>query len=211
MILALLTLDSPKHVKAFDAFLDLIHKRYASFLSQPLEPVGNHTRFSAVKPYHSEAFPFLALDMLVHFRNQPCQLFFGHDMLTLNGSESVRVLPGGALSESVASVLKDSPKGQPCLRFQGFGPRIDLALNALATLYVDLLSSLTKVEAEVIEQLRTLQYEKYNCPISVKTFGLQKQVAAKLGKSPVAIHKSLRSAKFDLVSDTASAMKQIMG
>ena len=38
----------------------------------------------------------------------------------------------------------------------------------------------------------------------------EERVAELLGKSPVAVHKSLRSAKYHLISDTAAAMKDMV-
>ena len=107
--------------------------------------------------------------------------------------------------------LSDSlPTTQARMTFKGFGNRIDIGLNALGLLYMEILTSLTKVEANVLTLLRELQYEKYQDPLEVRTFGLQKRVAAKLGKSPVAVHKSLRSAKYPLLAETAVSMKNMM-
>jgi len=210
MILTLITLDSPKHVSSFDEFLGLTEQRYSSYLSQPLTPFKSGTWYTAVKPYHSGIFPFLAFDMMVMFRALPCQFFFGHDLLTFGSAEAGEIQVDDGLLAQFEEVLRQHPSGSSHMHFQGFGSRIDIGLNALSRLYVDNLTSLTRVESEVLTHLRTLQFDKYGDPMNLRTFGLQKQVAERLDKSPVAIHKSLRSAKFALLAETATAMKEMM-
>jgi len=210
MILTILTIESPKHAKRFAEFQHLAHERYATYLAQEFHPYNATSWYTAVKPYHSGIFPFLALDALVFFRGSPCHFFFGHDLLPFGTMTREELELDPAVKDEVDKIINRDPSPKSLIEFHGFGTRIDIGLNALGVLYLDILDSLTKVEAEVLSHLRTLQYDKYKDPMNVKTFGLQKQVAKKLEKSPVAVHKSLRSAKYPLLAETATAMKAMM-
>lgn len=210
MILTLIKLDSTKHLKSFDVFAKLAAERYSEYLSTDLVPYDNRSWYTAVKPYHAGIFPFFSLDMLIQCRGLPCKFFFGHDLLTFGNSVGAVLNIDAPLRAEIDRILKDFPMGGATMRFRGFGNRIDIGLNALSNHYCDILGTLTKVESEVLGRLRALQFQKHGTPMNVRTFGLQKKVAGELGKSPVAIHKSLRSAKYGLVADTARAMKGMM-
>lgn len=210
MILSILTFQSEQPSAHFQPFAELCAERYGDFLSQPFQPFGSESRYSAVKPYHSGIFPFLAMDLMIMNRGVNCQLFFGHDLLPYSAEDQQRVYIDEQVQEKIKLIIATFPKDRAAMRFQGYGNRIDIGLNALSTLYMDLLSSLTQVECGVLKLIRQLQFERFGDPAETKTFGLQKLVAQRLGKSPVAIHKSLRSAKFTLLAETATAMKEMM-
>jgi hypothetical protein len=210
MILTLLTIESPKQAKRFSEFQAQVHERYGTYLAQEFFPYNENSWYTAVKPYHSGIFPYLTLDALVFFRGSPCHFFFGHDLLPFGTMTREELELDPAVKSEMDNILRREPSPKSLIEFHGFGTRIDIGLNALGVLYLDILDSLTKVEAEVLTHIRTLQYEKYQDPMNGKTFGLQKQVAARLEKSPVAIHKSLRSSKYPLLADTAKAMKDMM-
>ncbi len=209
MILALFRLDSPRQVKRMQPFIDLLQDRYGEVLLHPLNQLDPLTWHTALKPFHSGYFPFIALDMMIELRGLPAQMIFAHDLLKFGRPGEVLELDAPTLEE-VQRLLGTLPAESAQLEFKGFGPRIDIALNIISTLYIDILGHLTKVEAEVLQHLRSLQYEKFEDPSNVRTFGLQKRVAALLDKSPVAVHKSLRSAKYELLADTATAMKNLI-
>jgi hypothetical protein len=210
MILTLITIESPKKAKHFSKFENLAQSRYATYLSQEFASYDSTSWYTAVKPYHSGLFPFLVLDALIHFRGTPCHFFFGHDLLPFGSMTREELELDETVKHELESIVNRAPSPKSLMEFHGFGTRIDIGLNALGVLYMDILDSLTKVEADVLSTLRTLQFEKYADPMNVKTFGLQKRVAEMLGKSPVAVHKSLRSAKYPLLADTATAMKEMM-
>lgn len=209
MIFVLFTLDQGKNKKALDRFQSVSAQRYADRLSQPFERLDERRIFTSIKPFHAGILPYLLLDFSVQARAVACQTIFANDVLdfslpqqqTLSAEDALRLLAD----------LEVTPNGLLTSSFRGFGPRIDLALNTIARLYLECLFTLTRVEAEVIETLRTLQYERYQDPIQARSFGLQKVAAERLGKSPVAIHKSLKSSRFELISDTAKAMQSIIG
>ncbi len=210
MILCLLSVECPRHHKHFEEFAGVTRERYTHYLAHRIDSLRGGVWFCAIKPYHTEAFPFLVLDLLIHLRGLPCKVFFGQDLLPYGDTPSLKEHLGGPLAGPVAKALETQPTGVAALRFQGFGPRIDLALNALGALYCELLASLTRVEADVLAKLREFQHLKYQTPTDARSFGLQKQVALALGKSPVAVHKSLRTAKYDLITRTAHAIRDIL-
>lgn len=195
---------------SFNAFEKLCAERYAAYIGQEFNVFSPGSWYTAVKPYHSGIFPFMAMDLMIKYEGHPCQLFFGHDLLPYTANENHPVYLDEVLQTQIQQTLKSGSKSQSSLQFKGFGNRIDIGLNALATLYMELLSSLTTVECRVLHEIRLLQFQRAQDPSETGTFGLQKQVAEKLNKSPVAIHKSLRSSKYMLLADTANAMKQMM-
>lgn len=210
MILILFTVNSPKQAKLFPAFKKIAKERYSGYLAQEFAPYNKFSWFTAVKPYDSGVFPFLALDAMIHFRGGSCRFFFGHDLLPFGTMTREEMELDETVQREVDSILSRESGHQSRMEFHGFGTRIDVGLNALGVLFMDMLDSLTKVETHVLSELRTLQFEKYGDPTMVKTFGLQKRVAERLDKSPVAVHKSLRSSKFPLLADTALAIKGMM-
>jgi hypothetical protein len=209
MILALLKLDTPAPPPEVKRFQDLLNSRYGSTIDTPLTPFENRNLYLAVKPYHAGIFPFIAMDLMSIARGLHCHWLFAHDVLpySTTGGE---LMVDEVVSQQLHELSDSLPTTQARMTFKGFGNRIDIGLNALGLLYMEILTSLTKVEANVLTLLRELQYEKYQDPLEVRTFGLQKRVAAKLGKSPVAVHKSLRSAKYPLLAETAVSMKNMM-
>ena len=210
MILSIISLHPSKNAPSFNSFERLCAERYASYLGQEFNTFSPGTWYTAVKPYHSGIFPFMAMDLMIHYKCYPCQLFFGHDLLPYTANDNHQVYLDDLLQNQVQQTLKGNSTSQSSLHFKGFGNRIDIGLNALATLYMEILSSLTKVECQVLFEIRHLQFQRAQDPCESGTFGLQKQVAEKLGKSPVSIHKSLRSSKYMLLAETANAMKQMM-
>jgi hypothetical protein len=210
MILAFLKLDSATPPAGFKGFQTLLTERYASYVHQPLTPFENRHWYLAIKPYHAGIFPFLALDLMSQVRKLPCHLHFAHDVLPYSSTSTGENYLDDTVTQQLHDLADSLQLAEPRMTFKGFGNRIDIGLNALALLYMDILGSLTKVECSVLTLLRTLQFEKYGDPLEVRTFGLQKQVASQLGKSPVAIHKSLKSAKYPLLAETATSMKNMM-
>lgn len=210
MILAFLKLDSTSPPAGFKGFQEVLSVRYEPYIRQQLTPFENQNWYLAVKPYHAGIFPFLAMDLIAQVRKLPCHLYFVHDILPYSTSGSKDLVLDESVTQQLHDLAESLTVSEPKMTFKGFGNRIDIGLNALSLLYMEILSSLTKVEASVVTLLRTLQYEKYGDPLEVRTFGLQKQVAARLGKSPVAVHKSLRSAKYHLLAETATSMKNMM-
>ncbi len=210
MILSILKFQTPRTPPSFQPFADLCAERYTPYLSQPFGHFGPESWYSAVKPYHSGIFPFLAMDLMILYRGCNCNLFFGHDLLPYSADENHPTQMDESVMTQVNTIVSSISKGTSAMQFRGYGNRIDIGLNALSTLYMEILSSLTKVECGVLSHIRQLQFEKFQDPMETKTFGLQKVVAEKLNKSPVAVHKSLRSAKYNLLAETATAMKQLM-
>lgn len=210
MILSIVHIHPAKKAPSFQPFEALCTRRYAGYLSQEFSAFTPGAWYTAVKPYHSGIFPFLAMDLMILNGGYPCHLFFGHDLLPYSADDSHPVYLDDMLHSHIQQTLSKLPKSKSALHFKGFGNRIDIGLNALAALYMDILGSLTQVECHVLSQIRQLQFEREQDPCTTKTFGLQKLVAKKLGKSPVAIHKSLRSSKYTLLAETANAMKQMM-
>ncbi|MGA0333235.1 MAG: hypothetical protein ACO3N7_08950 [Kiritimatiellia bacterium] len=210
MILSLITVQPPRFSAAFHTFTEMCEHRYAGYLHQPYRGFSNGAWYTAIKPYHSGIFPFLALDLMVMFRGSKCNLFFGHDLLPYSMDERDPVFLDETTQHQITSIVNELPKRSSGLYFRGYSSRIDIGLNALSTLYMEILGSLTEVECGVLRNIRELQFERYQDPIETKTFGLQKLVAERLGKSPVAVHKSLRSSKYHLLADTANAMKNMM-
>jgi len=209
MILALLTLETDSPPSGVVTFQQILEKRYAAYLHTPMTPFENQNFYLAVKPYHAGIFPFMVLDLMIHARALPCHWLFAHDILPYSTSEG-QVFIDDVVGKQLQDLSETLTTTEPMMTFKGFGNRIDIGLNALSLLYIEILSSLTKVEAGVLSVLRELQFEKYKDPLNVRTFGLQKQVATRLDKSPVAIHKSMRSAKYMLLADTATSMKNMM-
>ncbi|MEX2607312.1 MAG: hypothetical protein WD708_08205 [Kiritimatiellia bacterium] len=210
MILTLIILKSPQQVSAMKPFEEMARSRYHPYLSQEFTVYAPGVWFTAVKPYHSGIFPFLALDLHILLRGVSCNVFFGHDLLPYNAVDHERILLSESLEQEIKRIRRQLPHTKSHLRFQGFGNRVDIGLNALSTLYMELLSSLTRVECDVLTHLRNFQHLQFKDPTVTKTFGLQKKVADALNKSPVAIHHSLRSAKYPLLAETATAMKEMM-
>ncbi|MDA3873637.1 MAG: hypothetical protein PF795_06725 [Kiritimatiellae bacterium] len=210
MILTLITLKSPQQASSLAPFEEVARSRYHRYLSQEFTVYAPGVWYTAVKPYHSGIFPFLVMDLHILLRGITCNVFFGHDLLPYNAVEHERILLTGPLTQEIERIRHKTPATKSHMRFQGFGNRVDIGLNALSTLYVDMLSSLTRVECDVLTHLREYQYTLYNDPTSIRTFGLQKKVADTLDKSPVALHHSLRSSKYLLLAETATAMKEMM-
>lgn len=210
MILSILTFQSARRSVSFDPCARLCAERYAPYLNQSFESFSQNSWYSAVKPYHSGIFPFLAMDLMIMYRGCNCKLFFGHDLLPYSSDENHPIHMDDLIHSQVNQIVSSFSKGTSTMQFRGYGNRIDIGLNALSMHYMEILSSLTTVECGVLSRIRQLQFERYQDPMEIKTFGLQKLVAEKLDKSPVAIHKSLRSSKYNLLADTATAMKQLM-
>ena len=210
MILGLIQLDSAKPPAGFSDFQQILTERYSEYVLQPLTPFENQNWYLAVKPYHAGMFPFMAMDLMSTMRGLKCQLMFVHDVLPYSTTGVAEVFQDEAVTKQLHELCEAMSFNETSMTFRGFGSRIDIGLNALSLLYMEILCSMTKVESGVVALLRKLQYEKYRDPLEVRTFGLQKQVAAGLGKSPVAIHKSLRSAKYHLLAETATSMKNMM-
>jgi hypothetical protein len=210
MILTFITLPSPKQLPAFQQFQDWAHAHYGVYLIQEFTEYTSGAWYTAVKPYHSGIFPFLSLDLFVLLRGAPCNLFFGHDLLPYHAIDHESIQINDSMQSEFDRILKENDSPKSHIRFQGFGNRIDIGLNALSTLYVDILESLTQKESDVVRCLREFQFTEFKDPSVIKTYGLQKKVADHLEKSPVSIHHSLRSSKFSLLAETATAMKNMM-
>lgn len=210
MILALLKLDSPTPPPGLKTFRDLLLQRYSAYVHQPFTPFENQNWYLAVKPYHAGIFPFMVLDLMTQARGLHGHWLFAHDVLPYSMTGSGEMFLDDSVTQQLHEFTESLSTTEPQMTFKGFGNRIDIGLNALSLLYMEILGSLTKVESGVLTLLRTLQYEKYKDPLEVRTFGLQKHVATRLGKSPVAIHKSLRSAKYHLLAETATSMKNMI-
>ena len=210
MILGLFTLHTAKALPEFSKFEKLLMERYAPILSMKVTERASGSWFIAVKPYHAKYFPFMAMDMMIMLRALPCHVCFAHDILPIGANDPSSIVLEPDQEERVEELITKAPADQSHLSFMGFGPRIDVGLNGLSTLFVDILASLTRVESEVLSRMRNLQYEKYGDPRETKTFGLQKQVATQLEKSPVAIHKSLRSSKYHLLAEASTAMRGML-
>lgn len=152
----------------------------------------------------------MAMDMMILLRGVPCHVCFD-DLLPISSHDSpVALTLTDSQAERITEIANSAPTERSHVSFEGFGPRIDVGLNGLSVLFVDILASLTRVEAEVLSLMRSLQYDKYGDPRETKTFGLQKQVATQLEKSPVAIHKSLRSSKYHLLAEATNAMQGML-
>jgi len=210
MILSLITLQPTRHSASFASFADICAERYSPYLHQPFRSFSTGGWYSAFKPFHSGVFPFLALDLMIMFRGCTANLFFGHDLLPYSIGDEQPLYLNENIQSQINTIVKELPKKNSGMLYRGYGNRIDIGLNALATLYMEILGSLTEVESGVLRHIRELQFERYQDPTKTKTFGLQKVVAQRLHKSPVAVHKSLRSAKYTLLADTANAMKNMM-
>lgn len=210
MILTVLTFNSPRDIPSIGAFEELSLKRYGNMLTHDFVQYAPGAWYTAVKPYHSGIFPFMALDLMIMYRGCSSNLFFGHDLLPYSSYGKSEIHMDETMQNQINQIISTSSKTESRLEFKGYGNRIDIGLNALSTLYMDILSSLTKVECGVLNHIRELQFERYKDPTETKTFGLQKVVAERLDKSPVAVHKSLRSAKYTLLAETANAMKSMM-
>ncbi len=210
MILAVIKLETPKALRVFESVEKTLEKRYRPLLAHDLQEMAPLCWATTVKPLHAGMVSFLALDLMIHLRQTPCQFIFSNDLMDFR-MQREPLEKSRDLVEELVKALAPSPLKESRMSFRGFGPRIDVCLNALGLLYLDILQSLTQVEANVLSSLRKLQFEKYKTPMESKTFGLQKHVASALGKSPVAIHKSLRSAKYELAASTARSMSEIIG
>ncbi len=209
MILVAITLESPKHLKQFQPYLSILQERYAPFLGQNVTEIEPGKWVSSVKPFHAGIFPYLCLDAMIYTGQAHSKLYFANDILDFSINQEVSPSDFGRLVQQNKGSF--SPKSiQACCLYQGFGRRIDMALNAIARLVFDSLHSLTKVETDVLRELRRLQFEQYKDPCITRTYGLQKHVAGKLKKSPVAVHKSLKSSKYELLSDSANTMRSIL-
>lgn len=209
MILSLFTIDTPKSTRAFEAFSGIVAERYSRLLAQPLQAVATLTQAAAIKPIHAGVLPYMVMDLLIHSRRLPCHIIMAQDVLDFGAANDGL----HHLQEAIEQLQRECPKNnvhQASVYFRGFGPRIDMSLNTICLLFMDILMSLTQVEGDALTCLRARQFERYENPMELKTFGLQKVVANDLGKSPVAIHKSLRSAKFDLICHTVRAMQEII-
>lgn len=209
MILVAISLESPKHLKQFKPYLSVLNERYTPFLGQTFVEVEPGKWASSVRPYHAGIFPFLCMDAMIHAGQAHANLLFANDILDFSNEQELTPADIGRLTLHSPSLPVPKSK-KACSHYQGFGRRIDLALNAIARLVFDSLHSLTRVETDVLRELRHLQYKHYKDPCITRTYGLQKQVASILGKSPVAIHKSLKSSKYDLLAESANTMKSIL-
>jgi hypothetical protein len=210
MILGLIKLQSAKSPSGFSEFEKILDERYQDYVLHPLTAFESQNWYMAVKPYHAGMFPFMALDLLSTLRGLNCQLMFVHDVLPYSTSGVADVFKDESVTRQLQELCESMNFTETRMVYRGFGGRIDIGLNALSLLYMEILGSMTKVESDVVVLLRKLQYQKYKDPLEVRTFGLQKKVAEGLGKSPVAIHKSLRSAKYHLLAETATSMKNMM-
>lgn len=210
MILSLIHLPTENHVAQFQEFNELCRQRYSLYISQPFQAVDPRTYYTVIKPFNAGGIPFLMLDQFIHMRRANIRAAFVHDMVNFSEDGSVRLDVNGPGYDAASRLITSIPAKTPGLKFAGFGQRIDIALNALSALYLHMLSTFTKVEAETLQHLRDLQFSKFNDPIVSRTYGLQKVVAENLGKSPVAIHKSLRSSQYQSIADTAQAMRELI-
>ena len=210
MILTLLSFDEENNTKAFEEFQSICRQRYALLLSQPFQRVGDNAYYTAMKPFNAIACPYLAIDLHVAMRRSNARVVFVHDMLDFAVDGQARIDLEGPGFDAARRMLAAIPDSKASMQFRGFGQRIDIALNALSLLYIDMLATLTKVETEVFHHLRDLQFQQFSDPTVTRTYGLQKVVAQRLDKSPVAIHKSLRSSRYQHIADTAQAMRAII-
>jgi len=210
MILALFSLHTAKALPEFPKFEKLLQSRYAPVCSTPITVRASGSWMTSVKSYHASYFPHMALDMMIMLRAFPCHVSFVHDLLPISSGDTPTLTLTPDQEKKVENILSKVPTDRSHLTFMGFGPRIDVGLNGLSTLFVDILEALTRVESEVLSQMRTMQYEKYGDPRETKTFGLQTLVANNLEKSPVAIHKSLRSSKYHLLAEATNAMRGML-
>jgi hypothetical protein len=209
MILVAIRLNNPKHLKQFNPYLTLLEERYQPFFGQAVAEMDSGHWVTSVKPFHAGVFPYLCLDAMIHTGQADCNLCFANDILDFSLNQEVSPGDLGRLLHQNSAA--NGPKSKKaCSHYQGFGRRIDLALNAISRLVFDSLHSLTKVEADVLRELRRLQFHHYKDPCITRTYGLQKHVADKLGKSPVAVHKSLKSSKYELLSESANTMRTIL-
>lgn len=209
MILVAITLENSKHLKPFQAYLSILTDRYRPFLGQEITEIEPGKWVSSVKPFHAGIFPFLCMDTMVYTGQAHTHLYFANDILDFSVDQDVSVHDLNRLIHPHQKKPKRiSPKASS--RYQGFGRRMDMALNAIAHLVFDSLHSLTKVETSVLRELRRQQFEHFRDPCITRTYGLQKKVAEALGKSPVAVHKSLKSSKYDLMADSANTMKALL-
>ncbi|MCC5843295.1 MAG: hypothetical protein JJU05_03495 [Verrucomicrobia bacterium] len=209
MILVAITLETPKHLKQFLPYLSVLNERYHPFLGQAITEIEPGKWVSSVKPFHAGIFPYLCMDAMIYTGQAHTRLYFANDILDFSMDQEVSESDISRLMQQNPS--ETNPKSQKaCSHYQGFGRRIDMALNAIGRLVFDSLHSLTKVETDVLRELRRLQFDHYRDPCITRTYGLQKQVASKLGKSPVAVHKSLKSSKYELLADSANTMKSIL-
>lgn len=210
MILALFTLEAGKYLRRFEPFLSVTGERYGKVLASRFEPVDDLIWMATIKPIHGVIAPYLVLDLMITARQLPCHVLFANDVLDFRGKHEP-LSPENDEVQRLASQSTQKHNITATTSYQGFGPRIDIALNAISLLYMEILLSLTQVEANVLSSLRAKQYERYQHPGETRTFGLQKHVAHELEKSPVAVHKSLRSAKYDLLASSAKSMSAIIG
>ncbi len=209
MILVAITLENSKHLKQFLPYLSVLNERYLPFLGQAVTEIEPGKWVSSVKPFHAGIFPYLCLDAMIYTGQAHTKLYFANDILDFSIDQDVSESDLSRLiQQHPANINLKSQKA--CSHYQGFGRRIDMALNAISCLVFDSLHSLTNVETSVLRELRRLQFEHYKDPCITRTYGLQKQVAETLGKSPVAVHKSLKSSKYELVADSANTMKSIL-
>lgn len=210
MILVAITLETSKHLKQFLPFISIIQERYHPFLGQDLQELQPHTWVTTVKPFHAGIFPFLCLDAMVHSGKAHCRIRFSNEVLDFSMIQTVTHSDLGRLDNLQCSHPSAVHPNRACCVYQGFGQRIDLALNAIASLVFQSLHDLTKVETQVLHELRRVQYKQFRDPCITRTYGLQKKVADNLKKSPVAVHKSLKSCNYDLLAESANTMKAIL-
>ncbi len=210
MILSILTFDAEKTGDAFEQFQKMCRQRYSLFLSHPFQTLEGPVWYSSMKPFNAVACPYLMFDAMLALRAGKPRMVFVHDMLEYGTDGKVRIDVDGPGFETALRMVDSLPMGQASMAYRGFGQRIDIALNALSVLYLEMLSTLTKVETGVLREIRSLQFDQYADPTITRTYGLQKVAAEHLGKSPVAIHKSLRSCKYELMADTAKAMRALI-
>ncbi|WFB37218.1 hypothetical protein P3T73_05525 [Kiritimatiellota bacterium B12222] len=210
MILNIISLHPHRNTPPFEPFEKLCAERYGQFLGQEFCQYAPSSWYTAIKPYNSSIFPFMAMDLMIMYRACPCQIFFGHDLLPYSTEAQQPLHIDDSMQQQINQIINRGNRNECSMEYRGFGNRIDIGLNALSTLYMEILSSLTKVECGVLTHIRSLQFERYGDPTETRTFGLQKIVAEKLEKSPVAVHKSLRSAKYHLLAETATAMRNMM-
>jgi hypothetical protein len=210
MILCILSFEADKVGEEFESFQKLCRQRYPLFLSHPFQALEGQIWYTVLKPFNAVVCPYLMMDVMLALRAGKPRMVFVHDMLEYGADGKVKIDVAGPGFETAMRMVDSLPSGQSSMVFRGFGQRIDIAMNALSVLYLEMLGTLTKVETGVLREVRNLQFEQYADPTISRTYGLQKVAAEHLGKSPVAIHKSLRSCKFELMADTAKAMRAII-
>jgi len=210
MILTILSFDADKVRNEFDEFQKQCRQRYSLFLGHPFQVLEHELWYTVLKPFNAVVCPYLMMDAMLALRAGKPRIVFVHDMLEYGTDGKVRIDVTGPGFETAQRMIDNLTPGQPAMQFRGFGQRIDIAMNALSVLYLEMLGTLTKVETGVMREIRSLQFAQYSDPTITRTYGLQKVAAERLGKSPVAIHKSLRSCKYELMSDTAKAMRAII-